>query len=94
MWETNRYNVKNSFIFCTFRGDITFGKLPPPPHVTLGHLLANPPPPMEVTSFVDGPPGSQVPGPRIRVPKIKMVKNEVVPWQETQDPISIPKVDA
>ena len=67
---------------------------PPSPHVTLGHLLANPPPPMEVTSFVDGPPGSQVPGPRIRVPKIKMVKNEVVPWQETQDPISIPKVDA
>ena len=34
------------------------------------------------------------PGPRIPVLKIKMVKNEVVPWQETQDPISIPKVDA
>ena len=53
--ESRVYYVKSSFIFCTFRGDITFGKLPPPPHVTLGHLLANPPPPMEVTSFVDGP---------------------------------------
>ena len=41
------------------------------------------------------------PGPRILVLKIKMVKNEVVPWQETQEPgtgtqdlISIPEVDA
>ena len=50
----NKYYVKSSFIFCTFRGDVTFGKTPLP-HVTLGHLLANPPPPLEVTSFVDGP---------------------------------------